>query len=143
MALFSLTCTDSRCQVAVFTVSAAARAAGKRHRVAVAAGLALVVEITETQRTRVEAIFICRRRGCNHRAVKLGMISGGDSKAPLPANIPLCSTTLLPFWVIFSPDALTLRASGEAQDGLVGWLFTLLWAMGTKQWRPGSVNITR
>ena len=50
MALFSLTCTESRCQVAVFTVSSATCAAGKRHRISVAAGLALVVEITETQR---------------------------------------------------------------------------------------------
>lgn len=38
--------TDGRSQVAV----AATRATGKRHRIAVAAGLALVVEITETQR---------------------------------------------------------------------------------------------
>lgn len=75
--------TDGRCQDAVFTVSTATRAAGKCHRVAVTAGLALVMKITETQRTRVEAIFICRRRGCNHRAVKLGMISGGDGKAAL------------------------------------------------------------
>lgn len=38
--------TDGRSQVAV----AATRATGKRHRIAVAAGLDLVVEITETQR---------------------------------------------------------------------------------------------
>jgi len=50
VALFCLARTDGWCQVAVFTVAAAARAAGKRHHVAVAAGLALVVEITETQR---------------------------------------------------------------------------------------------
>ena len=49
MALFCQARTDGRCQVAVFTVAATARTAGKRHRVAVAAGLALVVEITETQ----------------------------------------------------------------------------------------------
>jgi hypothetical protein len=51
--VFCLARTDGRCQVAVFavfTVSSATRAARKRHRVAVAAGLALVVEITETQR---------------------------------------------------------------------------------------------
>jgi hypothetical protein len=47
--VFCLARTDGRCQVAVFTVSSAIRAAGKRHRIAVAAGLATVVEITETQ----------------------------------------------------------------------------------------------
>lgn len=46
MALFSMARTDGRSQVAV----AATRATGKRHRRAVAAGLALAVEITETQR---------------------------------------------------------------------------------------------
>ena len=108
MALFCLARTDGRCQVSIFTVSAAARAAGKRHRVAVAAGLALVVEITETQRSRVEAIFICRRRGCNHRAVKLGMISGGDGKAALACEYPALFSDALTILGDILTDALTL-----------------------------------
>ena len=87
MALFCQARTDGRCQVAVFTVAAAASAAGKRHRVAIAAGLALVVEITETQRDTARRTEQAAGTGGVFRRHLTLSVSGGSAAKPAPTGV--------------------------------------------------------
>ena len=68
----------------------------------------LVVDIAETQRAGIEAVFICASCGSNHPAIQLRVAAYSDIKAALTGNIPLCSCTEDQSLVILSRLAFRL-----------------------------------